>query len=169
MEKTEVKDVVQTTNDFVKLVDLTKEQVKKFQKDDSFVVLPVTFKRGFSKSGTETVSITVEIQKPYMQQLRLKNGNDYIRSSKFHSLLIATSSDYKDATGRDINIWKKSALCRFVKGSYANREGEYYSLEVLFKQGHYLVHFFDYDEDTVNRLLPQTINFIDGIVDLINK
>lgn len=29
--------------------------------------------------------------------------------------------------------------------------------------------FFDYDEDTVNRLLPQTINFIDGIVDLINK
>jgi uncharacterized protein (UPF0332 family) len=29
--------------------------------------------------------------------------------------------------------------------------------------------FFDYDEVTVNRLFPQTINFIDRIVELINK
>ena len=140
---------------FVKLVDLTMDDVKKGQKDGSFILLPVTFKRSFSKKGSEQVSINVEIHKPQLSQLRLQDGNDYLKSEVFHSILLATETKMMDEHGRELSVWKKQALCRFVKGSYTNREGEYYSLEVVFKQGHYVVHFFTYDQVQLIKLLEE--------------
>jgi len=140
---------------FVKLSDLQMEDVKKGQKDGSFNVLSVRFKQTFNKKGTELVSINIELHKPQLQQVRLNNGGTYISSPKFHSILIATDTKYVDDKGNAINTWHRQALCRFVKGSYTNREGEYYSLEVVFKQGHYIVHFFSYEEIQTIKLLEE--------------
>jgi hypothetical protein len=140
------KQAVQKEATFVKLDDLQMEDVTKGLKDGSFVKLPVVFKQTFGKKGSELVSINIELHKQQLQQLRLNNGGTYIPSAKFHGILIATDSKYEDEKGNSINTWHKQALCRFVKGSYTNREGEYYSLEVIFKQGQYIIHFFSYDE-----------------------
>jgi hypothetical protein len=149
---------------FVKLVDLQEKDVKDGRKDGSFVVLPVTFKQTFNKKGTELVSINIELHKPQLQQMRLNNGGNYISSAKFHSILIATDSKYVDEKGNAINTWHRQALCRFVKGSYTNREGEYFSLEVIYKQGHYTTHFFTYEEmQTINLLQEKGIKSFNWI------
>lgn len=138
--KTELK------NEFVKLSDLTKQDVDKGIKKGEFIKIPIVLKRSYNKKGIEQVSITATLVKPQFEQLRLTNGGSYISSAFFHNVLTMTKQSYKDAKGYDINEWKFNVLARFVKGQYINRDGEYYSLEVIFKQGEYITHFFDYDQ-----------------------
>lgn len=150
--KTELK------NEFVKLSDLTKQDVDKGLKNGDFIKIPLVFKRNFNKRGKENVSITATIVKPQIEQLILTNGSSYISSAFFHNILTLAKASYKDAKGYDINEWKLNALARFVKGEYSNRDGEYHSLEVVFKQGKYIIHFFDYDQyDLIKSLEDQKI------------
>ena len=153
MEQKEVKEL--KVLPFIKLSDLTKDDVVRGRKEGTFVVLPTLFKRGYSKNGTETVSITVKVFDPYLSQVRLKNGNDFLSASTFHRFLLATDTNYKDKRGYDKNLFNKDALCRFVKGTYSNRDEEYYSLEVIFTQGEYIVHFFSYDDVQIIKNLEE--------------
>jgi len=141
---------------FVKLVDLQMEDVKQGEKDGSFVRINTIFRKTLSKSGTELVSINAKLHEPQLSQLRLNSGGEYLSSGKFHTLLTVTKSKYEDEKGKPITEWHKTALCRFVKGSYTNRDGEYYSLEVIYKQGYYFVHFFSYDDTELIKVLEKT-------------
>ncbi len=151
---------------FTKMADLTKDQVKAGQKNGEFYLIPATFRRSFAKkTSQEQTSIRLNVINPQMTQLVLKDGNDYLTPAVFHRILTEVGLPYKDEKGNDKNEWKRDVLCRFVKGSYTNRDDEYLSVEVIFKQGLYLVHFFTYDEtQLINTLSAKGLfkfNFID--------
>jgi hypothetical protein len=146
----------QQARQFVKLSDLTKDYVSEGLVLNEFQMLPIKFVRSFAKnSGREQVSLVLKIHEPQLQQVTLKNGVNYITPSFFHKALMQLNAKYKDAKGQDIKEWNFKLLCRFVKGAYSNREGEYYSIEVIIKQGSYLTHFFNNDEVELFNILAE--------------
>jgi hypothetical protein len=132
---------------FVKLSDLTKDEVIAQEEKGLIVAVPCRFLRSFSKkSKTEQVSITVKLHDPQLSQVRLTNGGKFITSAFFHKILTSYNANYKDEKGYDVNEWNRKVRVRFVKGNFKNMDGEYRSLEVIFSKGNHLVHFFDYDQ-----------------------
>ena len=141
---------------FVKLSELQKDDIVSGLKKKEFVKVPATLVRSFAKrTGREIATITLKLHDPQFTQLSLQPGNQYLSTSLFHKILVATDSVYNDPKGQPIVKWNKETLVRFVKGTYTNRDDEYYSLEVIFKQGIYITHFFSYDDVQTLNLLEE--------------
>ena len=139
------------TPEFVKLSDLQVADVKNLKK------FPITFVRSFSKNGREQVSMVLKLHDPQFNQLTLRKGGpkNYVTPSFFHLVLTKLEALYKDKLGKDINEWKYNVLCRFVEGNYKDSDDTYKSVEVIFRQGLYMTHFFDYDDTALLKLLEE--------------
>jgi len=142
---------VTTEHQFVKLADLTAKEVKKFQR------LPMKFVKTLARSGREQVSIMLTINDPYFKALNLRAGGpkNYITAEFFNRLMLEIPLDPLDEKGRTVTEWRKLGPVRFVKGHYKESEGEYHSVECIFKQGLYLTHFFDYEQLNLIKTLEQ--------------
>jgi hypothetical protein len=150
---------------FLKLSDLTADYVNKTNKKE-FEQLPVIFKSTIDKKGRNLISINVDVVPLFMTQIALRPGGKYLTAPKFNNILLNIGAKFIDDKGKQQTEWKyKGVTCRFVKGQYSNRDGEYHSLEVIFKQGLYLMHFFDYDQmellNTIEQKGLKKINWIE--------
>lgn len=136
---------------FVKLSDLTSKDVKGLQR------FPVKMTRNL-KFGRQQVSILLCIDKDYFPSLTLRAGGpkNFITPEKFNLILLEANFDMRDPKGKEITEWNKQVICRFVKGRYSNRDAEYKSLEVIFKQGLYITHFFDFEQERLLSKLEET-------------
>lgn len=140
--KKESKEIQAKEESFVKLMDLTPDVVLKLKK------YPVKFVKTYAKSGREQVSILVNLHEKYLKQLNLRAGGpkDFISAELFNLIALEVNLELTDKKGRDVSEWNRNVPVRFVKGQYSNYEGEYKSIEVIFKKGLYITHFFTYDQ-----------------------
>lgn len=154
MEKVELKENVkelknqvknEIKSDFVPLKDLTKDDIK------NFYFLPVRMKKTTSRNGFTRVSITVEVDKNFLN-VSLKETVNYrivpLSEDRFNEILLSLNLPIDDELGKPITEWVFKAPCRFVKGKYDNGD-EYYSLEIVFKQYLYNVYFFTHSQKKI--------------------
>ena len=139
MEKKETKELKK--EEFVKLSDLTPEIVAKLKK------YPVKFTKSY-RNGSERVAIYLNLHDKLLRQLNLRAGGprDFISNELFNLIVLEVNLELTDKQGRDVVEWNRNVPVRFVKGSYTNSDGEYKSLEVIFKKGLYITHFLSYDQ-----------------------
>lgn len=132
---------------FVELKDLTLEDVKKLPR------FATKLKRSVNRSGLST-SITVVLNPLNLNiglvSSELRNGVTYtlryFKPDRFIALVRALDLKQKDEKELDVNEWVINPVVRFVKGTYKNTEGEYHSIEIVFKQYKYHVHFLTNDQ-----------------------
>jgi hypothetical protein len=141
VQQKEVKKTLKPAT-FVKLGELNPDIVSKIKK------YPVKFVKTFAKSGREQVSILVNIHDKYLKQLNLRDGGpkNFLTAEFFNLISLEVNLELTDKKGRDLTEWNRNVPVRFVKGSYTNLEGEYRSVEVIFKKGLYITHFLNYDQ-----------------------
>ncbi len=133
--------------------------------DSGFSKYSVTFLRGLSKQKRQTVSLSVKIHESFMPSLVIRPNNEYLSPDKFNAIILELDLPLKDKLDREQNEWKRLVPVRFVTGTYSNREGNWKALELVFKKGLYMKHFFDYDQVAVLTKLEQKglmkINWLD--------
>lgn len=142
-EKVEKKETKKenTEQEFVKLSDLTLDIVSKLKK------YPVKFSKNY-RNGKEQIGIYLNLHNKLLRQLNLRAGGprDFISNELFNLILLEVNLELTDKKGRDVTEWNRNVPVRFVKGSYTNSDGEYKSIEVIFKKGLYITHFLTYDQ-----------------------
>ncbi len=152
--------VIEPVVSFNKLSELNKDLLVKGIKTREFVKIPAIMTLTKSKKTDRIqTAITLKLYDPQFSRLNLMPGNKYLEPTLFHKILTATKAEYNDPKGQPLTKWNKECIVRFVKGSYSNRDDEYYSLEVMFKLGIYLTHFFNYDEVEILKLLAEQKKF----------
>jgi len=132
---------------FVELKDLTPEDVKKLPR------FATKLKRTSNRSGLST-SINVVLNPLNLiislVSSEIRNGKSYalryFKPDRFVALIRALELRQKDEKDMDVNEWVVNPFVRFVKGSYKDTEGEYHSIEIIFKQYKYHVHFLTSDQ-----------------------
>ena len=150
--KKEIENDLKVNNQFISLKDLKKEDLK------DFIQLPVILEKGRTNKGKTTYSIKVNIDSTFMPELNIRPNGDYLTADIFNELLLNIDAPTKDARGYDQRIWRYNTYARFVKGQYTLQNGEYYSLELLFKNGVYFTHFFDLHQTNIlNGLIKKGI------------
>ncbi|HOI84496.1 MAG TPA: hypothetical protein PLP48_00340 [Acholeplasmataceae bacterium] len=146
---------------YVKMDDLLNnytDQVKLLPKYN------VKLRRLFSAKGREQVSILVEIHPEFYKALVLKDGTDYLSPERFNALALAIDLQYKDAKGRDLTEWNYKVPVRFITGSFANSEGNYKAIQVIFSKTDFFTHIFQRDEiRLIDRLEEKKLIKIDWI------
>ncbi|MBN3490542.1 hypothetical protein JV173_03335 [Acholeplasma equirhinis] len=147
---------------FVELKNLTKEDVKKYP------LFPVKLRRTVTKSGIQT-SVTLKLnesnlQIPLVSSERLSNGSSrqlrYFQPDIFIALILELDLPQVDENGKDLNDWNIKAAVRFVKGKYKS-DKEYFSLEIVFKQYKYHVHFLSQPQITILEHLIKNKKLVD--------
>jgi len=147
---------------FIELKNLTKEDAKKYS------LFPVKLRRTITKSGIQA-SVVLKmseshLQIPLVSSEKLSNGKSrqlrYFQPDTFISLIIDLGLSEKDENNKDLNEWNVKAAVRFVKGKYSN-DKEYYSLEIIFKQYKYHVHFLSQPQLTILEHLTKNNKLVD--------
>ncbi len=140
MATTETKETKKVP-EFVKLSDLTAPIVSKLEK------YPVKFTKVY-RNGREMASIYLNLHNKFLRQLNLRAGGpkDFISNELFNLIILEVGLELEDKKGRDLTEWNRNVPVRFVTGSYSNMEGEYKSIEIIFKKGLYITHFLSYDQ-----------------------
>lgn len=148
---------------FIKLQDLTKEDVKKLP------LMNVRLKRSLNKSGLSTnVTLVVNplnLQISLVSSEMLPNGKSrqlrYFLPDVFIALIMELKLPQLDENGKDKNDWIVPAALRFIKGKYKNSEAVYHSIEVVFKQFKYHTHFLTPHQFTILETLASQKKLID--------
>lgn len=153
---------VTKTAPFVELRNLTKEDVRKLS------IFPVKLRRSLNRSGLQT-SVTLMIndlnlQLSLVSSQRLPNGNStqlrYFLPDVFIALIMDLGLKQTDENNKDINEWTVQGAVRFVKGN--NKSGnDYHSLEIIFKQYKYHVHFLTPPQLTILNALAGQKKILD--------
>lgn len=128
---------------FVELKNLTKEDVKKYP------LFPVKLRRSINRSGLTTSAVLklneLNLQISLVSSQRQANGRStqlrYFLPDMFIALILDLGLPQVDDNKKDINEWNVNAAVRFVKGKFKQSEREYHSIEIVFKQYKYHVHF----------------------------
>lgn len=160
----EIKETkIQNQVGFIALQDLSKEDVKKFS------LFNVRLKRSLNKSGLNTQATLMmdpnNLQIQLVSSQRSANGKStqlrYFLPDVFIALILELDLAQKDETGKDRNDWIVSAAVRFVKGKYKDSDKEYHSLELIFKQFKYHVHFLTPHQLRILEILSEKKQIID--------
>ncbi len=148
-DKAKVEPLKSTTQapSFISLKDIKKEHLS------SFIELPVILEKGKTNKGRLTYSIKAVINSNYMPELVIKPNGSYLTADIFNELLLNIKAPIEDERGYTNRLWRYNIKARFVKGLYTNQNGEYYSLELLFKEGVYFTHFFDTHQTNILKSL----------------
>lgn len=140
----------------------------KEQKDlKGFTILPVKISKKVSSKGNIIPQVKVQIEKQFLPEVLLHSGNDMISLDKLNLIILELDLPLKDGRNYDINEWTKKVYVRFVRGQF--QSGDYsYQMEVLFKQGLYIVHFLTRDQIAIIERLKDkgllVLPFIDRLI-----
>lgn len=148
---------------FVKLQDLSAADVKKLS------LFTVKLKRRVNNSGLSTTATLLlndlNLQVNLVSSERLSSGTSrqlrYFLPDVFIALIIELGLPQQDDLKKDKNDWNVPVALRFVKGKYKNSENEYHSIEVIFKQYKYHVHFLTPHQLTILNALSASKKLID--------
>ena len=140
------KEIQAELKPFVALKDLTAEDVKNFKK------LPFTFKVDTTKRGMVIKTISFELTKTYLKSVNVIPGREKrLSPDRFDLIVFSIDLPLNDPYGRPMTEWHRNVPVRFVKGKFKNG-GEYYSLEIIYKQYMYDTHFFNSSSDQLRLL-----------------
>lgn len=143
-------EIFKKESNFIKLRDLTNEDVKNFKR-----ALVTFYKTERKKGPGYNVSINIDLQfETHFKNIKLAPGGKYLTEDRFDLIAAAIELDPFDENGRVKTEWIRKVPVRFVKGEF-NDGGDYYALEIIFKQYFYDTHFFDSDQ-------RRLIEIIDG-------
>lgn len=135
----EVKVVTPEAKPFVKLSDLSKENITQ----PEFMVIDAKMIKQITKTGFRTrIQLAVD---PQFLTFDLQPGGTFVTLDRFNLILLKLSLSTVDKKNRPVTAWNLRVPVRFVKGKYSDGN-EYYSLEVVFKQYLYDTHFFSSDQ-----------------------
>ncbi|MFA6777972.1 MAG: hypothetical protein WCR80_06040 [Bacilli bacterium] len=137
--------------EFKKLSDLTAKDLK----EQGFVIRKVILNKKANKNGFR-YSIEVAIDDEFLN-VTLMPGGQYLSADRFNLILLTLGLDTKDKLNRIKEKWVINVPTRLVIGKYKD-ETEYKSLEVLFKQYLYDIHFFTNDQQRIFDNLEKTKN-----------
>ena len=142
------------------LRELTKDDVLKLNK------AKITFRKTKTKSGLTMNRIYIDLGHDMLKDIELTYNNRSISTDRFNAILLETNTNIYDAMGKPIDSITRSVPIRFIKGiNEENKELNYHSVEIIFKQYLYNVHFFSSDQmRIINKLLENNqidIKFLD--------
>ncbi|MGE4321000.1 MAG: hypothetical protein AB7E61_06105 [Acholeplasmataceae bacterium] len=139
-ENQKIEEKKETT--FIELKDLTSADVKKLPRftasltrSENRAGLSTQIRLVIDKLNLQINLVSTERTSTYSRQLR------YFLPDAFIALIMALGLPQVDEDGKPKNSWIYTPVVRFVKGKFANSDEEYFSIEVIFKQYKYHVHF----------------------------
>lgn len=124
---------------FIKLSDLTKEDLR----TSDFMIVDAKMIKQQTKTGFRCrIQLAVDSQ---FLTFDLLPGGTFITVDRFNLIMLKLGVSFVDKKNRPQTSWNLRVPVRFVKGKYSDGN-EYMSLEVIFKQYLYDVHFFSSDQ-----------------------
>lgn len=163
--KTELKKETKVTQveKFVELKNLTQEDVKKL------TIINARFKRSVNSNGLSTqIILPMEpsyLYIPLVSSMKTASGKSrqlsYFLPDTFIAILLDLKLKEKDANDKQVNEWIHPVAIRFVKGKYSTGDKEYHSIEVIFKQFKYHVHFLNPQQVKILETLSEEGKLLD--------
>lgn len=125
--------------EFIKLSDLSREDLRTAE----FMIIDAKMIKQPTKAGYRCrVQLAVE---PQFLTFDLQPGGKFITVDRFNLIMLKLGVSLIDKKNRPQTAWNLRVPVRFVTGKYTDGN-EYFSLEVVFKQYLYDIHFFSSDQ-----------------------